>query len=163
MLGVPVPTPAELIMEHKRLSMIGDLARIQRHEASFSLATKKRKGVLRVKPQIPPTLVLKSASTDDYTPIDIETSLPSSPYNHHDQASSWRVQGREPSLRQVGLFFAYSRPLYLVCWVSFDAGADPPSSWHEKGKQCSLRQVVVLGLFFVYVRSVFSICQVSFL
>ena len=113
MLGVPVPTPAELIMEHKRLSMIGDLARIQRYQASFSLAKNKRQGVLRVKPQIPPTLVLKSASTDDYTPIDIETSLPSSPYNHHDQASSWRVQGREPSLRQVGLFYAYSRPLNL--------------------------------------------------
>ena len=113
MLGVPVPTPAELIMEHKRLSMIGDHARIQRCQASLyaSLATKKRKGVLRFNSHIPPTLVLKSASTDDYTPIDIETSLPSSPYNHHDPASSWSVKGREPSLRQVGLFYAYSRPL----------------------------------------------------
>ena len=97
MLGVPVPTKAEMIMEHKRLTMIGDYERLQRSEAFY----KKKKGVVRQKPQIPPTLVLKSASTDHYTPLDLETSMPASPHNHHDPASWWRVSGREPSLRQL--------------------------------------------------------------
>lgn len=77
MLGVPVPTMAEMIMENKRLTMIGDNERLHRlFHSDLDPHFKKKMGVLRKKPLVPPTIIPKH--TDHYVVQDFELNKPAS-------------------------------------------------------------------------------------
>ena len=64
MLGVPIPTAAERIMEVKRLDMIGQVERTSRAGKVVTVAKKGKRNVEKNVRSIGPTLVPKN--TDDY-------------------------------------------------------------------------------------------------
>jgi len=61
MMGVPIPSPGELIMENKRLSMIGDVERVRRlGDRAKATGKGKKKNKTRKEPVIGPSLVARN-------------------------------------------------------------------------------------------------------